>query len=80
MPRVILFSIYLGLFILLPFACGPASTVVQRSTDPELAPDFSITLYQGQEVLGGQEVRFSQLVAMGKPVVINFWAGACPPW
>jgi thiol-disulfide isomerase/thioredoxin len=79
MLRVILFSIYLAVFIFLPSSCGNVLTGVQQSPDPELAPDFLITLYQGQEVLGAQEVRLSQLVAMGKPVVINFWAGACPP-
>ena len=41
------------------------------------APDFTFNLYQGQDVLGGQEVQLSSL--RGKPVVLNFWAGLCPP-
>ena len=44
----------------------------------DLAPDFSITMYQGQDVVGGQEVNFSSLVGQ-KPIVLNFWAGLCPP-
>lgn len=43
------------------------------------APDFRITAYQGQDVLGGEEVPFSKLLFRAKPVVLNFWAGACPP-
>ena len=42
-----------------------------------LAPDFSISLYQGSAALGAETVNFSDL--RGKPVVLNFWAGLCPP-
>ena len=41
------------------------------------APDFSFTLYQGEGELGGAQLDFSEL--QGKPVVLNFWAGLCPP-
>jgi thiol-disulfide isomerase/thioredoxin len=44
----------------------------------ELAADFRISVYQGEDVLGGQSVAFSELFAQGKPVVLNFWAGLCP--
>lgn len=43
------------------------------------APDFSFTLYQGEDELGFSEGRFSHLFGQGKPVVLNFWAGLCPP-
>ena len=39
--------------------------------------DFAFTLYQGQERLGAESLNFSDL--QGKPVVLNFWAGLCPP-
>lgn len=41
--------------------------------------DFSIVYYQGEGVIGGNQVNFSSLLGKGKPVVLNFWAGACPP-
>ena len=43
------------------------------------APDFRITAYRGEDVLGGKETPFSKLLFRDKPVVLNFWAGACPP-
>ena len=39
--------------------------------------DFSISVYQGAEELGGDNVAISDL--HGQPVVLNFWAGLCPP-
>ena len=41
------------------------------------APNFSFTLYQGEDKLGAEQLDFSQL--QGKPIVLNFWAGQCPP-
>ena len=47
------------------------------------APDFLITAYQGEEMLGGKEITLSQLFsrdfAQRKPLILNFWAGSCPP-
>jgi thiol-disulfide isomerase/thioredoxin len=42
------------------------------------APDFTITAYHGAELLGGETVQFSSLLGK-QPVVLNFWAGLCPP-
>ena len=39
--------------------------------------DFKISLYQGQEELGTEELSLSDL--HGKPLVLNYWAGLCPP-
>ena len=43
----------------------------------DLAYDFSFTLYQGADELGGGTLNLADL--RGKPVVLNFWAGLCPP-
>jgi len=67
-------------------ACGtsgqediaPTVSTVEGKTGKS-APDFEIIAYQGDDVLGGKQVRLSKLLAQGKPVVLNFWAGLCPP-
>lgn len=41
------------------------------------ATDFSIALYQGEDVLGADTVQVFDL--LDKPSVVNFWAGLCPP-
>ena len=43
------------------------------------ASDFEFDVYQGQDVLGGSKVSFTDVLALGKPVALNFWAGDCPP-
>jgi thiol-disulfide isomerase/thioredoxin len=53
---------------------SPASP---RSALP-LAPDFVVALYQGEKTLGARQIALSQLWER-KPVVLNFWAGLCPP-
>jgi thiol-disulfide isomerase/thioredoxin len=55
-----------------------ASPIVSESESIELTSDFEVTVYQGEDVLGGQEVRFSEVLAQGRPVVLNMWAGLCP--
>jgi thiol-disulfide isomerase/thioredoxin len=66
-------------------ACAPTSTSPREAAEgagdarANLPGDFSIRLYQGSKSLGGQEVQFSELFQDGKPVVLNFWAGLCPP-
>lgn len=41
--------------------------------------DFEFSMYQGGDVVGGSELKFSQLFPSEKPLVLNFWAGQCPP-
>jgi thiol-disulfide isomerase/thioredoxin len=57
-----------------------ACTVGVPSSDPavELESDFEIVVYQGGDALGGESVKFSQVLAQGRPVVLNMWAGLCP--
>ena len=47
--------------------------------ESKLVSDFELIVYQGQAELGGDIVRFRDLLSQGKPVVLNFWAGLCPP-
>jgi thiol-disulfide isomerase/thioredoxin len=55
------------------------SATAVRIAAVKLPEDFQVQLYQGQEVLGGKDIQFSQLFAQGQPVVLNFFAGLCPP-
>ena len=43
----------------------------------EKVADFEISLYQGEEALGTDVLSLSGLE--GRPVVLNYWAGLCPP-
>ena len=49
-----------------------------RAVAANLPADISIMVYQGSEELGGEEVNLSEVLARGKPVVLNMWAGLCP--
>ena len=46
--------------------------------DKDRAPNFQVTLFQGEDVLGASEINIHDL-PLGKPLVLNFWAGLCPP-
>jgi len=59
-------------------ACGSEPNA-QAEVDPtaEGVYDFTINYYQGQDDVGGEILLLSEL--RGQPVVLNFWAGLCPP-
>ena len=59
---------------------APASTAaVAAPEEPaDLAPNFMVTMLQGQDEVGGEQVEISQFLG-SKPIVLNFWAGLCPP-
>jgi thiol-disulfide isomerase/thioredoxin len=61
---------------ILLISCGGGSSSGSSTTN-DLAPDFTFTLYQGEIEIGAKTLNLSDL--RGKPVVINFWAGLCPP-
>jgi thiol-disulfide isomerase/thioredoxin len=56
---------------------GGASPVSLAGLPP--APDVEVVMYQGETAVGGAQVRLSKLWGTGKPVVLNFFAGLCPP-
>jgi thiol-disulfide isomerase/thioredoxin len=58
-------------------ACGWGRGTIAGATIT--APDFPIVAYQGAALLGGAETRFAAVFRQGEPVVLNFWAGQCPP-
>jgi thiol-disulfide isomerase/thioredoxin len=45
----------------------------------DAASDFKIGSYTTAGVLPEGESSFSQVLALKKPVVLNFWGGDCPP-
>ena len=51
---------------------------IRNSTD---GGSFSMTAYQGAAELGGTTVSLTDVKAhvAGKPIVLNFWGGSCPP-
>ncbi|PKB73119.1 MAG: hypothetical protein BZY75_03555 [SAR202 cluster bacterium Io17-Chloro-G7] len=58
---------------------GASSSSVNVSKDSgDRAPNFSVTLFQGEDVLGASEINIHDLLK-GQPLVLNFWAGLCPP-
>jgi thiol-disulfide isomerase/thioredoxin len=40
---------------------------------------FPIIPYQRPDKIGTEEIDFTELLGTGQPVVLNFWAGQCPP-
>ena len=65
----------LGLAVLLVACTGGQGG--SAATGGTAAPDLPIALYQGADALGGSEIQLSAL--QGRAVVLNFWAGLCPP-
>jgi thiol-disulfide isomerase/thioredoxin len=67
-------------------ACGKAVqpnpeglSAAAPGSDGPAAADFEILVYQGGGTLGGLQVNFADVLRQGKPVVLNLWAGLCPP-
>ena len=72
-------SILASAITLLIVACsgGAADVATQGSAPVDTVYDFDISLYQGSDLVGAETVALSDL--RGQPVVLNFWAGLCPP-
>jgi len=49
--------------------------------DADKVDQLLIDVYQGHEDFNitGDEIKFEDILATGKPTVLNFWGGDCPP-
>ncbi len=70
-------GVVVGLILLL--RSGGNSPAPQSQQVPVAAGEFKIVAYQGEDQLGGHDTQFSRVTSQGKPVVLNFFAGQCPP-
>ena len=74
-----------GLFLFVLFLRAWASSPdvipppITEEIFEERAIDFSLFVYQGEEIVGASDLTFFQMLDLGKPVVLNFWGGMCPP-
>ena len=69
---------FAGVGIALTLVVVLAVVFVGGNGGPSSAPNFTFSLYQGFNEVGGvRETTLSRL--QGKPVVLNFWAALCPP-
>ena len=78
--RLPILALLVAALLLLVAGCNNGATDPEASGEAESrdkVEDFKIGLYQGQEQLGSAEISLSDL--QGKPVVLNYWAGLCPP-
>lgn len=62
----------------IPIVSSSGSEVASGARVSSPLPDVPLQLYQGAELLGASDVRFPSLLS-GKPLVLNYWASACPP-
>ncbi len=51
----------------------------QQGSTGNAATGISLVAYQGEALLGGSRVDLGAVLGHGKPVVVNFFAGQCPP-
>lgn len=61
------------------FAFLAISTSACNSAGGAGASDFAISTYQSGGVLEGGDTSLQAVLDQGRPVVLNFWAGDCPP-
>ena len=72
------------LVLLLAAACNrggddSGQRLAAAAADLPRVGDFEILAYQTGPGLTGERMQFSAVLDQGLPVVLNFWAGLCPP-
>ena len=71
-------GLILTLALLLVVACSGGAAPDAVGGETAAVHDFPIVLYQGADAVGGSDsLMLSDL--QGRPIVLNFWAGLCPP-
>lgn len=55
------------------------ATSVDRVTSVTVPRNFDINLYTDGGIFDSETLSFADIFTLGKPVVLNFWAGLCPP-
>ena len=60
-----------------PAPTPSAATAAPALQIGALAPDFTFTLFHGEDELGASTLKLSDL--RGKPLTLNFWARLCTP-
>jgi len=58
---------------------GDADSTGLAAANELQATDFPIVVYDGGGLLAGPETSFAEVLRLGRPVVLNMWAGLCPP-
>ena len=81
LQRVVMLIALAGLLLLVGgAACSRPVSDLEPGPSGETSEkvaDFEISLYQGEDALGTDALSLSDLE--GRPVVLNYWAGLCPP-
>jgi thiol-disulfide isomerase/thioredoxin len=75
--RITRLVIGFGLLALVLSGCATRQAA-DVPAESELETDFELVLYQGADVLGDERIKFSEVLAQGKPVVLIMWASSCP--
>lgn len=70
----------LGSSLVILIVLGGCESGLHDGFEPgKRAKDFTLMVYQGEDIVGGSEIQFKDIVAKDLPIVLNFWAALCPP-